>query len=191
MLIRIILLGITKETKALIENDPVVVKIQGRNTLVRIRRALRRNNTWRSIFYWRIEHDENYYRKLWLRKIILILSYFVYKPISCSFLACSSSIGENFQIAHTQTYFTISAQRIGKNVMILQGVTIGKNHNEKPVIGDNVTIFANAVVVGGITIGDNAVIGANCFVDFDVPPNSIVRINCENTILIKENKKKM
>ena len=42
-----------------------------------------------------------------------------------------------------------------------------------PVIKDNVTIYANSVVVGNITIGENAVIGACSFVNKDVPRNTI------------------
>lgn len=43
-----------------------------------------------------------------------------------------------------------------------------------PVVGNNVTICMNASVVGGITIGNDVVIAANSFVDFDVPDGSIV-----------------
>lgn len=39
-----------------------------------------------------------------------------------------------------------------------------------PTIGNDVWIGPNAVVVGGITIGDNVLIAANSFVNFDVPP---------------------
>lgn len=66
---------------------------------------------------------------------------------------------------------------IGKNAYIFQQVTIGDDgidcHNV-PVIGDNVTLYAGAKVVGKIHIGDGAKIGANAVVNFDVPPNSIV-----------------
>lgn len=41
------------------------------------------------------------------------------------------------------------------------------------VIGDNVTICANAVVVGGITIGSNVIIGAGAVVISDLPDNSV------------------
>ena len=74
----------------------------------------------------------------------------------------------------------ISAHRIGKNATIFQGVTIGDsgNRNEQgyknPVIGDNVTIYANAVVAGGIQIGDDVVIGAGSVVLKDVPDNCVV-----------------
>lgn len=45
------------------------------------------------------------------------------------------------------------------------------------VIGDNVWIGVRAVVCGGVTIGEGAVIGAATFVDFDVPPYAIVAGN--------------
>ena len=72
--------------------------------------------------------------------------------------------------------------KIGKNCTIWQNVTIGdgfrdKNGSRYPIIGDNVEIFANAVIIGGITIGDNAVIGAGSVVVHDVPANAIVAGN--------------
>ncbi len=35
-------------------------------------------------------------------------------------------------------------------------------------------IYTNSIVVGGITVGKDSIIGANSFVDFNVPPNSLV-----------------
>ena len=72
---------------------------------------------------------------------------------------------------------------IGKHVHIFQNVTIGmgKYNPERktaaPRIGDKVTIYANAVVCGGVVVGDNSVIGANSIVVKDVPPNSVVAGN--------------
>ena len=67
---------------------------------------------------------------------------------------------------------------VGDNCNIAQGVTIGQiSRGERkgtPKIGDNVWIGANAVVVGGIRIGNNVLVAPNCFVNFDVPDNSIV-----------------
>lgn len=68
---------------------------------------------------------------------------------------------------------------IGKNCEIFQNVTIGSNRKIKngrlmPIIGDNVSINSGAVIVGSITIGDNVIIGANSFVDKDVPSNVVV-----------------
>lgn len=69
---------------------------------------------------------------------------------------------------------------IGKRCTIYQNVTIGtkdtKNYNASkyPVIEDDVTIFANSVVFGGITIGKGAVIGTGSVVFKDVPEYSVV-----------------
>lgn len=67
----------------------------------------------------------------------------------------------------------------GRNLEIFQNVTIGSNRKEKagrvmPLIGDNVTIGSGAVVVGPIIIGNNVSIGANSYVDKDIPDNAIV-----------------
>ncbi|BCX67101.1 MULTISPECIES: serine O-acetyltransferase [Pseudomonas] len=63
---------------------------------------------------------------------------------------------------------------VGKNLTIYQGCTIG-NKRGYPTLQDGVTIFPNSVVVGGITIGANAVIGANSFVDKSLPSETKYR----------------
>jgi serine acetyltransferase len=75
----------------------------------------------------------------------------------------------------------ISSQaKIGKNVTIYQNVTIGGHDRsaykseDYPTICDNVIIYAGAIVVGGIRIGKNVIVGANTVVTQDVPDNSIV-----------------
>ena len=62
---------------------------------------------------------------------------------------------------------------IGNNCKIFQNVTIGANAGLYPVIEDNVTIYANAVIIGDVHIGKNAVIGAGSVVLHDVPENEI------------------
>lgn len=61
---------------------------------------------------------------------------------------------------------------MGRNATVFQNVTIGSGDlgaGAYPVIEDNVTIFANAVIVGAIKIGDGAKIGAGAIVLKDVP----------------------
>jgi len=53
----------------------------------------------------------------------------------------------------------------------------GAGENKDIVIGENVWIGANAIVLGGARIGDNAIIGAGAVVDFEVPANAIVAGN--------------
>lgn len=75
--------------------------------------------------------------------------------------------------------------RIGKNFDCGPGVGIfssrtdyrlGPDHHffAPVIIGDNVTVFANAVISAGVSIGDGAVIAACSVVTRDVPPNALV-----------------
>lgn len=64
--------------------------------------------------------------------------------------------------------------KIGKNVVISHQVTIGRNRGLAPVIGDNVYIGPGAKIFGGIRVGNNARIGANCVVFQDVPDNATI-----------------
>lgn len=63
---------------------------------------------------------------------------------------------------------------IGRNVTIFHQVTIGRSRGKAPVIGDNVFIGPGAKIFGGIRVGNNVKIGANCVVFQDVPDNSTV-----------------
>lgn len=84
------------------------------------------------------------------------------------------TIGKELFIEHGFSTI-ISAERIGDKVSIYQQVTIGySDENKAPIIGNNVVIYPGAKVIGGITIGDNVIIGANAVVVKDVPPNCTV-----------------
>lgn len=66
--------------------------------------------------------------------------------------------------------------KIGKFCKIYQNVTIGARNDlaeAYPEIGNNVTIYANAIIIGDIVIGDNCVIGAGTLVNKSLPANSI------------------
>ena len=76
----------------------------------------------------------------------------------------------------TSTY--VNAESIGTNCTINQNVTIGVSKGgKKPVIGNDVTIRTGAIVVGGIFIGDHALIAAGSVVIRDVPANCMVAGN--------------
>ena len=59
----------------------------------------------------------------------------------------------------------------------MHNVTIGKTHKGVPWIGNNVTIGANAVIVGPVYVGNNVTIGAGSVVVKDVPDNACVAGN--------------
>ena len=50
----------------------------------------------------------------------------------------------------------------------------GHSKAGNPIIGDGVTVFSNATVCGKIRIGNDAVIAAGAFVNFDVPEGATV-----------------
>lgn len=89
----------------------------------------------------------------------------------------STDIGPGFNIQHGFGIVIGPRYKIGKNFMIHQGVTLGQktinNPNEKIVIGDNVTVFSGATILGDITIGNNSLIAANSVLLKDVEPNSV------------------
>ena len=79
-------------------------------------------------------------------------------------------IGPGLFVSHGQGTI-LSAERIGANLQVHQGVTVGWDYRgaRRPVIGDGVFIGAGAKILGAVTIGDGARIGANAVVMCDVP----------------------
>ena len=93
----------------------------------------------------------------------------------------TSSIGTSGEIKGGMFFFhgfatSINPQYMGKNCMVWQMVTIGKSSDDSdlPILGDNVRVYTGSVVAGGVTIGDNSIIGANTVILKDVPSNCTV-----------------
>lgn len=89
-----------------------------------------------------------------------------------------AQIGDGLFIDHGMGVVIGETAQIGDNVTLYQGVTLGgtgfatgKRH---PTVQDNVTIGSGAKLLGPITVGHGAKIGANSVVIHDVPPNSTV-----------------
>ena len=98
----------------------------------------------------------------------------------------SPEVGPGLYIEHGFSTI-VNARRIGRNFWVNQNVTIGSGQGGAPAFGDDCAVRTGAVVVGGITIGDRVTIGANAFVDFDVPADSMVV--CHRAQIIKKKKK--
>ena len=101
-----------------------------------------------------------------------------------------TKIGEGFYIGHSGRVIIHPEAELGNNVNVGTGVTIGyENRGERkgaPKVSDKCWIGANSVVVGNITIGEDVMIAPLTFVNFDVPPHSIV-IGNPAKIIHKEN----
>lgn len=82
-------------------------------------------------------------------------------------------IGAGVRILHGQGLVVHSDAVIGRNCHLKQCTTIGFAHGGSPVIGDNVNIGSNSVILGNIQIGNNVVIGAGAVVVKDLPSDCI------------------
>lgn len=95
-----------------------------------------------------------------------------------------TEIGDGLYLGHWGALVINPKTRIGKNCNIAQGVTIGQQNRGKnegfPIIGDEVWIGPNAVIVGNVSIGNNVLIAPNAYVNFDVPSDSMVMGNPGN-----------
>jgi serine O-acetyltransferase len=87
-----------------------------------------------------------------------------------------ANIGRNFFIDHGMGTVIGETCEIGDNVTLFQGVTLGGTGKEKgkrhPTLKDHVVVAAGAKVLGNITLGEHAKVGANAVVITDVPPYS-------------------
>lgn len=96
-------------------------------------------------------------------------------------------IGEYFFIDHGTGVVIGETTEIGNNVKLYQGVTLGalstrkgqmlSNVKRHPTIGNNVTVYSNASILGGETVvGDNSTIGGGAFITSSVPENTRVQV---------------
>ena len=95
----------------------------------------------------------------------------------------TTQIGGGMCINHGHST-EVNAKSIGSNCHIFQNVTIGTRGGSKaPVIGDNCFFGAGCVVIGDIIIGNNVKIGANAVVVKNIPDNCTVV--SQATVIIK------
>ena len=97
----------------------------------------------------------------------------------------AATIGHHFTIDHGTGVVIGATCVIGNNVKLYQGVTLGaksfpldadgnpiKGIPRHPILEDDVVVYANATVLGRITIGKGCVVGANVWVTKDMKPKT-------------------
>jgi serine O-acetyltransferase len=114
-----------------------------------------------------------------------------------------AKIGTHFFIDHGTGVVIGESATIGSHVKLYQGVTLGaksfetdnkgnpvKGLKRHPDIGDNVTIYAHATILGGDTrIGANSVVGGNVWLLDSVPANSIAYFKTDDLVIRPRQKK--
>jgi len=110
----------------------------------------------------------------WLASKIYGLFLFLVRITSGIRLHREITIGRGLHLIHSGNIQIHPGTVIGDYVGIQQDVHIGVNMEREglPVIGNRVYIGRGATILGDITIGDGAIIGANSLVIHDVPPNA-------------------
>lgn len=89
----------------------------------------------------------------------------------------TATIGRGVIVEHQGGIVVHGASVIGDGSIIRQNCTLGLRSldrlDEAPIIGKRVNIGAGAVIIGRVTIGDDAAIGANAVVMCDVPAGAL------------------
>lgn len=124
----------------------------------------------------RVSHSCHEMRLLPLAKMFSMINFVVFGLE----VAARCKIGKGLYLPHTQGT-VIGAASIGENAIIYHNVTIGAREIDlgyseaaRPTIGNNVIVGSGAKVLGGVTVGDFARIGANAVVVHDVAPGNTV-----------------
>lgn len=115
------------------------------------------------------------------KSILYPLFYYWYRKIEIKYntdIPVQTKIGKGFLIEHIGGIVINPSVIIGSNCNIYNGVVIGTEKRGKrkgtPIIGNSVWIGANSVIVGHISIGDDVLIAPGSYINFNVPPHSIV-----------------
>ncbi|MCE5186573.1 MAG: serine acetyltransferase [Planctomycetaceae bacterium] len=114
-----------------------------------------------------------------------------------------ATVGKYFFIDHGTGVVIGETAVIGDHVKLYQGVTLGavsfprdemgqiiRDKKRHPTLEDNVTVYAEATILGDIIIGKNAVIGGNVWIREAVPPGTVVTISTPESLYQKINRKK-
>jgi serine O-acetyltransferase len=110
-------------------------------------------------------------------------------------------IGKNFFIDHGTGVVIGETTIIGDNVKLYQGTTLGalsfrkdergriiKGGKRHPTIEDNVTIYAEATILGDVVVGKGAIIGGNVWIKESVPPGVTVAVANPDLLYTKHKK---
>ena len=164
-----ILLYVFSKHRSLIDEDINMVRgklVMNTSTFFLLLMLLQNDRCFRQLFYYRIGRAS-------------ILPSKIFQP-ERTFIIATDKIGGGIYAAHPFATI-IHAKSIGVNFSFRQNTTIGNKKDGRndllSVIGNNVRLGANVVIIGDVRIGDNVRVGAGSVVVKDIPANSVVAGN--------------
>lgn len=126
-----------------------------------------------SLLFYRAGNRLHRWRIPLLPKICTVLGQVVFG----SYIPAACTIGKNVKIAYGGAGLVVHRRAvIGDDCLLSPGVVIGgrSGHPQVPTIGNGVQIFPGAKVLGPISVGDGAILGANAVVVDDVASGEIM-----------------
>ncbi|RYD50582.1 MAG: hypothetical protein EOP52_13800 [Sphingobacteriales bacterium] len=127
---------------------------------------------------WVMRQVNHMYPKGGLPRLLARLLWLYNTRFNGCYISPLAKIGAGLELRHPIGIVIGEGAVVGTNASIYQHVTLGQKGNTDPtaytypVLEDNVTVYAGACILGGITIGQGATIGANSVVMKNVPANS-------------------
>ena len=118
-------------------------------------------------FWWRLNAVKGFFKPI---------TWIMHRHYSTKYniqIGSATNIGPGFQICHGICVIINSSAIIGKNVTIHQFLTIGSEHGQAAIIGDNVVIEPDVSTIENVHIGEGSIIGAGSIVTKDIPPYSV------------------
>lgn len=145
-----------------------------------LRTAYTRDPGFRFTYYLRkVSHYSSRKKSLWC--IVYLYNRFLFQRYRFKYgfdISPNTHIGPGLYLGHFGGVVISQHATLASNINVAQGVTIGAEsrgpRKGAPTIEDRVWIGANAVIVGKITVGHDALIAPGAFVNFDVPSKSVV-----------------
>lgn len=98
-----------------------------------------------------------------------LIVHWINKALNGCVIGVKARFDEGFVLIHPIGVVINSSVRGGRNVWLESGVVIGDNRGKYPVLGNDIFVGSGAKIIGGVTLGDGARVGANAVVLHDVP----------------------
>jgi len=163
-------------------------RIADRFTWLGFLRAYCFDETFAVVFWYRLAHHWSVVRPRFGLLLPCYLMLRRHNRKSGVVLSRHVRIGPGFRIEHAGKSYINKDTVFGADCTLMHSVTIGVSHSRRgqtgvPVIGDRVFIGPNAVLYGGIRVGNDAMVGANSVVNKDVPDGGLA-VGCPAVVKV-------